>query len=234
MGRRSWTTHGSGTPAMAVASAFAIEDFSTGSVEQLETPVPLVDLVRLERNLDRMAAYTSAHGLALRPHTKTHKSSIIGAEQLRRGAAGLTCATPLEAEVMAGVCDDLLLAYPPVGSAKLHRILSLPEHVKLTVALDSVECAEQLGRAAAARGRTVGVYVELDLGMHRVGVAGAEQMLNLVRFVAGCSSLVYRGIAFYPGHIRGGPATPDQIDTLQLDLHETLGFLSRAGLSPAV
>jgi D-serine deaminase-like pyridoxal phosphate-dependent protein len=217
---------------MAAVSAFAMEDSIT-SLEQLETPVPVVDLDRLDRNLDRMAGYTSAHRLALRPHTKTHKSFKIGAEQLRRGAVGLTCATPLEAEVMALVCDDLLLAYPPVGTAKLHRILSLPEHVKLTVALDSVESAGQLGDAAAGRGRTVGVYVELDIGMHRVGVAGAEDVLNLVRFVAGHPSLVYRGIAFYPGHIRGGPATAEQIDRLQLDLHETLRILGRAGLSPA-
>jgi hypothetical protein len=35
--------------------------------------------------------------------------------QLDAGAAGLTVATPREAEVMARVCDDLLLAHPPVG-----------------------------------------------------------------------------------------------------------------------
>ena len=202
------------------------------SLDQLETPVPVVDLDRLERNLDRMAEYTGAHRLALRPHTKTHKSPRIGAEQVRRGALGLTCATPLEAEVMASVCDNLLLAYPPVGDPKLRRILSLPEHVNLTVALDSVESAEQLARAAAERGRTVGVYVELDIGMHRVGVAGAEELLSLVRFVAERPPLVYRGIEFYPGHIRGGDTTVRQIDRLQLDLAETLGILERAGLSP--
>ena len=217
---------------MAGAPTFATDGSWTTSMDQLETPVPLVDLDRLERNLERMAAYAGAHQLALRPHTKTHKSSRIGAEQLRRGAVGLTCATPLEIEVMASVCDDLLLAYPPVGKAKLRRLMSLPEHVKLTVALDSTESAEQLMRAAADRRRTVGVYVELDIGMHRVGVAGAEELLNLVRFVADRPPLVYHGIAFYPGHIRGGDATLEQIDRLQVDLQETLGILDRAGLSP--
>ena len=217
---------------MAGAPTFATDGSWTTSMDQLETPVPLVDRDRLERNLERMAAYAGAHQLALRPHTKTHKSSRIGAEQLRRGAVGLTCATPLEIEVMASVCDDLLLAYPPVGKAKLRRLMSLPEHVKLTVALDSTESAEQLMRAAADRRRTVGVYVELDIGMHRVGVAGAEELLNLVRFVADRPPLVYHGIAFYPGHIRGGDATLEQIDRLQVDLQETLGILDRAGLSP--
>jgi D-serine deaminase-like pyridoxal phosphate-dependent protein len=219
---------------MAVAPTFVTDNSSTTSLDQLETPVPLVDLDRLEKNLDRMAAYTGTHRLALRPHTKTHKSPKIGVEQLRRGAVGLTCATPLEAEVMASVCDDLLLAYPPVGPTKVRRILSLPQQVKLTVALDSIESAEQLARAAADCGRKVGVYVELDIGMHRVGVAGSEELLNLVRFVAGRPGLVYRGIAFYPGHIRGGDAISEQIQRLQLDVHETLRILDRAGLPPEV
>jgi len=106
-----------------------------GSPADLETPVPLVDLDRLERNLDRMAAYAKSHRLALRPHTKTHKSPRIAAEQLRRGAVGLTCATPLEVEVMAEVADDVLLAYPPVGAPKLKRLMELPEALELTVAL---------------------------------------------------------------------------------------------------
>src|SRR4051812_11797506 len=109
----------SGTPAMAIASSSSEADGTwTGSFDGLETPVPLVDLERLERNLDRMASYTTSHSLALRPHTKTHKSPMIGAEQISRGAVGLTCATPLELEVMAEVCNDLLLAYPPVGASK--------------------------------------------------------------------------------------------------------------------
>src|SRR5438552_17748989 len=99
----------------------------------LETPVAIVDLDRLSRNLDRAAAYATTHGLALRPHVKTHKTSWIAAEQMRRGAAGATCATPKEAEVMSGVSDDLLLAYPPVGRARAERIAALARSAKVTV-----------------------------------------------------------------------------------------------------
>ncbi len=174
----------------------------TSRIEELETPVPLVELARLDRNLERMAAYAREHGLILRPHIKTHKSPRIAAEQLRRGAVGLTCATPLEVEVMATVSDDLLLAYPPVGNPKLTRLMDLPASVDLTVALDSVSVAESLGRAARERGRTIGVYLELDVGMHRVGVPAIEDLLVLAKRVARLPALDYRGIAFYPGHIR--------------------------------
>jgi D-serine deaminase-like pyridoxal phosphate-dependent protein len=220
---------------MAIVSSISAMDGSwTVSLEELETPVPLVDLDRLDRNLDRMAAYTRAHGLALRPHTKTHKSPRIAQEQVQRGAIGLTCATPLEAEVMASVTQDLLLAYPPVGETRLRRLMALPDHVRLTVALDSRESADQLARAGAERGRTTGVYVEVDLGMHRVGMVRVEDLLQLIAFVSDRPSLSYLGIAFYPGHIRSLSAGEDELDRLASDLQNTIRTLDDAGLSPAV
>jgi D-serine deaminase-like pyridoxal phosphate-dependent protein len=208
---------------------------SINGAPALETPVPLVDLDRLESNLDRMAAYARSHGLALRPHTKTHKSPRVGGEQLRRGAVGLTCATLLEVEIMAEVADDILLAYPPVGPSKLERLMELPAGLDLTVALDSLPVAEQLARAARARGRTIGVYLELDLGLRRVGLAGIEDVLTLARAVAAMPPLEFRGITFYPGHIRGpvGNHTPE-LDRLRTALQVVIGKLRAAGLEPKV
>src|SRR4051794_39666079 len=64
----------------------------------IETPAIVIDLDRMDRNLARVAEYAAAHGLALRPHVKTHKSPFVAEAQLRLGARGLTCATPREAE----------------------------------------------------------------------------------------------------------------------------------------
>src|SRR5690606_523138 len=82
------------------------------ALDELTTPAAIVDLPRMAANLDRLAAWTERHGLALRPHIKTHKSPELAREQLRRGAAGLTVATLREAEVMSEVADDILIAYP--------------------------------------------------------------------------------------------------------------------------
>src|ERR1043165_8029144 len=100
------------------------------TIADLETPVPVVDLDRLHRNLDRAAGSAQAHSLSLRPHIKTHKSPRIAGEQLRRGAVGVTCATPFEAEVMSEVCDDILVAYPPVGAPRAARLAALPTSKK--------------------------------------------------------------------------------------------------------
>ena len=204
-------------------------------LEQLETPVPIVDLDRLSFNLDRMAAYATLHGLRLRPHVKTHKSPRIAADQLRLGAVGLTCATLREAEVMSEVCDDLLLAYPPVGAARLERMARLPGNVKVSVAADDANALQALSLAAKLGRREIDVYVEADLGMHRVGVASPEKAVTLAKHVRDTSSLRFAGMLFYPGHIR---ESVDQqsasLTQLQIDIARYVNALEDAGLPPGV
>lgn len=200
------------------------------SLDEIETPASLVDVDLVRANLLRAAEYTRAHGLAWRPHVKTHKIPELAAEQLRAGAVGLTVATPREAEVMAAVADDILLAYPPLGTSKLARLMALPERVRLTVGLDSAEAAEALAAAARGAGRTVGVLVEIDAGMGRVGVQAPDDAVALAR-LAGEAGLEYRGVMFYPGHVRGpvdgqGPALRAISDRLAVFLEA----LDRAGL----
>lgn len=205
------------------------------TLDELETPTPVVDLGRMERNLDRMAAYAAAHTLVLRPHIKTHKTPWLAAEQLRRGAIGVTCATPREAEVMSEVADDVLLAYPAVGSAKARRVAGLPNDVRLTVALDSARAADDLADAAREAGRRVGVLVECDMGMRRVGVQSADDAVALARHVAGRRELEYSGIAFYPGHIRERvDEQDDSLRALSERLGRTLDALRRATLEPTI
>ena len=207
----------------------------TTTLDSLETPALLVDLDRMERNLSRAAEYAAKHGLALRPHVKTHKSPFIAAKQLALGAAGLTCATPYEAQIMSDVARDILVAYPPVGTARAARLASLPPQVRVTVALDSPEAVAQMARAARSAGRCVGVYVELDLGMHRVGVSGTDQAIALARLVHDDPSLDFAGLAFYPGHVR--EAVDDQaakLGALNDALASALQRFSEAGLRPGV
>lgn len=204
-------------------------------LEQLETPVPVVDLDRLAHNLDRMAAYVTLHGLALRPHVKTHKSPRIAAEQLRLGAVGLSCATLRETEVMSDVCDDLLLAYPPVGAARLERLARLPKDVRISVAADDVQSLDALSVAARLGQRRFDVRVEVDLGMHRVGVTTPEQALAIARHIERTPGLSFAGLQFYPGHIRSHITAQEQaLRELAAELAVFIEALTDAGLPPLV
>lgn len=202
-------------------------------LDDLMTPAAIVDLDRMEANLDRMASYAVSHGLRLRPHTKTHKSPLLAAEQIRRGAAGVTVATLHEARVMAGATDDILLAHPPVGHAKLERLFALPESARLTVALDSRDALDALAGAAATAGRTIGVLVEIDLGMHRVGEGDPRTVAALARHAASLPCIEWRGILFYPGHIREHvDAQADALARAYQTLAQHLAALAEDGLEP--
>ncbi len=203
---------------------------------ELETPAAIVDLDRLAHNLDTMAAYCAVHGLALRPHVKTHKAPRIAAEQMRLGAIGLTCSTTHELEVMSTVSSDLLLAHPPVGIPKIHRALSIDREVALSFALDNVEVAIPLANVARDAARFVGVLVEVDFGMHRVGVQTPDDAVKLAREVSELEGLRYDGILFYPGHIRE-PQEKRQgalLHELGEDLARVIEALEGAGLGPRV
>jgi D-serine deaminase-like pyridoxal phosphate-dependent protein len=162
------------------------------TIDQLDTPAVLVDLDRLERNIDRMGAYAREHGLALRPHTKTHKNVEIAKRQLAAGAHGITVAKPGEAAVMAsGGIDDIMVAYPIVSTQKASRLAELAERTRLRVSLDSVEAVRCL------RATDIGILVEVDVGFGRCGVATAEDALKIAR-EAGPR---FEGLMFYPGHM---------------------------------
>ncbi|MBK6456342.1 MAG: alanine racemase [Gemmatimonadetes bacterium] len=201
----------------------------------METPAALVDLDILAQNIDRMAEYSALHGLSLRPHVKTHKSPRIAAEQLRLGAVGLTCATPRELEVMSDVTSDLLLNYPLLGAPKLARALSLPREVQLTVAVDSMIAVDALAATARIMDRPVRVYVELDLGMHRVGVQSVDDAIALAMRVAEQPPLIFAGITFYPGHIREPVSEQEaKLARLRHDLASALERMERSGVRPSI
>ncbi len=205
------------------------------SLDSIETPAALVDVDRMEANLQKAAAYTREHQFRWRPHTKTHKVPELAVRQLEAGAAGVTVATPREAEVMGAVAEDVLLAYSPVGASKLKRLMALPQRVRLSVGLDSREALTGLAEAARGAGRTVGVLVELDLGMRRVGVQTPEEAVALAREVASTRGLEYRGVMFYPGHIRMPMAEQGPLlAEVSRQLGTFLDALGAVGLTPGI
>ena len=204
-------------------------------LDDLSTPAPIVDLGVMEANIARVAEYARQRNLDLRPHIKTHKSVEIARRQLAAGSAGLTCATLHEAEVMSAVCDDILLAYPPVGPHRAKRVAALAERVRMTVALDSQTVAQSMADAARERGVEVGVVVEMDVGMRRTGVPSIDELVKLCAAVAHMPALRFEGIALYPGHVREHVSLQDEkIAFLQQTLDTALGALQRRGLETRV
>jgi D-serine deaminase-like pyridoxal phosphate-dependent protein len=192
------------------------------AAQDFETPLAVVDVAAMERNLSAMAALAASAGMRLRPHAKTHKTPMVARRQIEHGAAGLTVATLREAEVFAeaGV-DDLLLAHPPVGRAKLERLSRLAESVRrLAVALDSLEVAGTLPKS-------VEVVWEVDTGLHRVGTPPGEATVEAVRrLVEEIRPARFRGLATHAGHSYGTPGDA----RLAVAEQEASGLLTSAAM----
>ena len=200
-----------------------------------DTPVGVVDLEVARRNAERVVSYCAEHGLAWRPHVKTHKSLEIARMQLELGAQGLTVATPHEAQVMSTLTDDLLLAYPVVGVLKIAQVIPLLPKVRLRVALDSEEALLPLAAAAADHGREIGILVEVDAGLRRVGLPDPADAVKLARTAASTRGARFDGIMFYAGHIRGtGPDEDAAMAELATFLDRVVEALEEADLPPAI
>src|SRR6201991_83831 len=102
------------------------------------TPVAVIDMDRVERNIARVQAQCDAAGIANRPHIKTHKSPVLAGMQRDAGAKGITCQKLGEAEVMVeGGLDDILISYNLLGTEKMGRLGALMKRAQITVAADN-------------------------------------------------------------------------------------------------
>jgi D-serine deaminase-like pyridoxal phosphate-dependent protein len=196
-------------------------------IDDLDTPCVLVDLDRVERNLARWQTYCDEHGLANRPHIKTHKLVELARRQVELGAVGIACQKLGEAEVMAeGGLADILIPYNLIGAAKLARAVSLADRVTLRVSCDAAAVAQGLSGAFAGSGRTLGVLVECDTGAHRCGVAAPEAATTLAQTIDRLPGLRFEGLMTYPAP-GGQPA-------VRAFVAEALERLGRHGLAAAI
>src|SRR4051794_40772082 len=128
----------------------------------LPTPAIVIDAAVARRNLAKLAAYAKQHNVKLRPHTKTHKSIMLGRMQMELGAIGLTVAKVGEAQVMSQACSDILMAYPAADAQRGQALAQLARQIKIRVGIDSTIAADSLAQAARAANSTIGILVDLD------------------------------------------------------------------------
>ncbi len=176
-------------------------------IDELPTPAVLVERSRLHDNIARMQALAYQQEVALRPHTKTHKSVRLALMQQEAGARGLTVAKVGEAEVLveAGF-DDIRLAYPIVSQDKLSRLQRLADRARISFCVDTIEAARLASESYDKAGLTCEVMVEVDVGYGRCGVYwDDDDSVRFVNEVAALPALHIAGILTHAGHSYNGP-----------------------------
>jgi D-serine deaminase-like pyridoxal phosphate-dependent protein len=167
--------------------------------EALDTPAAVVDVDRLERNLERWQEHCDSVGLANRPHIKTHRCVEIARRQQRLGAVGITCQKLGEAETMvASGIDDVLVPYNILGATKLERLARLIAQTTVAVTVDDADLLRGLEWAAAEGGAELSVLVECDTGLGRTGVPSPADAAELAWLIARFPSLRFGGFLTFP------------------------------------
>jgi len=171
------------------------------SVTDLDTPAVTVDLDVMAENIRRVQSLLDKHGVANRPHIKTHKIPAIGRMQMQAGAVGITCQKLGEVEVFveAGVADDILLTYNVLGRQKADRLMTLARRVRrLAVVLDNETVARGLSEAAVRHGVDLPFLIECDTGFGRNGVQSPDAALDLARTAMRLPRLAFEGLMTFP------------------------------------
>jgi D-serine deaminase-like pyridoxal phosphate-dependent protein len=214
------------------------------SVAAIDTPALVVDLDAMHRNLTRMAEFARKHDIRWRPHAKTHKSSALAKLQMQAGAVGVCVQKTAEAEAMVeeGV-HHVYISNEVIAPAKLARVAALAQRAaaaggQLAIAVDSVLGVRRLAHAmneARLNGSpaVIDVFVEIDVGQGRCGVAPGRQAVELAQEIRKHAVLRFAGLQAYHGkaqHLRTPQARRDAIAIVVQDVLFTRKLIEAEGI----
>jgi D-serine deaminase-like pyridoxal phosphate-dependent protein len=202
--------------------------------DALDTPQLLVDLDIVDANLKRLLAACKERKVALRVHFKSLKCAGLARYLAAAGAASFLCAKLCEAEVLvdAGL-TDVFIANQIIGPVKLKRLAELARRAQVKVCVDDAANITAMGQTAQAAGATLGVLVEVDIGMNRCGVAPGEAALELARKIQATPGLRFTGLQGYDGHLQMLPDAAERRAKCLEGLERLVGtrrMIERAGI----
>jgi D-serine deaminase-like pyridoxal phosphate-dependent protein len=107
---------------------------------------------------------------------------------------------------MLGRCGtpDVLFAYQPTGP-KLRRFAALIKNfpaTKFSCVTDNPATAKDMAAFFDANGLVVSVYIDINSGMNRTGIAPGEEAVQLYILCSGLKGIKPIGWHHYDGHIR--------------------------------
>ena len=173
------------------------------NIDQVDTPALAVYPARVKENIGTLVAAVDDVA-RLRPHVKTHKTTEATLLMLEAGIRKFKCATIAEAEMLAMAgAPDILFAYQP-GGPKLQRLIALIKKYpdsKFSCLVDNMVSAENIAAAAVSNQLSVPVYIDLNIGMNRTGIAPGDEAIALYKKCATLKGIQPVGLHAYDGHL---------------------------------
>jgi D-serine deaminase-like pyridoxal phosphate-dependent protein len=173
------------------------------TLDALDSPQLLIDLDIVDANLERMFGPYRGGPVNVRVHFKSLKCTGLAKYIAARGGHGFLCAKLNESEALADAgLTDILIANQIVGPIKLRRLGELAGRTQVRVCVDDPHNVEDLSKAMQTAGATLGVLVEVDIGMQRCGVPPGDPAVALARRIAASPGLRFDGLQGYDGHLQ--------------------------------
>ena len=197
--------------------------------DEIPTPSLLLFPDRIAENLDRMIAWAKSPS-QLRPHVKTHKLGEIIQMKLAKGITKFKAATIAECEMVASAGGrDILLSMQPVGQ-NFHRFLALMRRfpdVSFSALVDDSNHLNWMSGQLSSEGKTLSLFVDLNVGMNRTGIEIGEESMKLCRLLYNLEKsetpIRFAGLHAYDGHL-GIPNLDELLPKSQHVLDSVLGF----------
>lgn len=176
--------------------------FLIDQTDLIDSPALLIYPERVRSNITYLIGLIDNIN-RLRPHIKTHKSRQAVLIMMEAGINKFKCSTIAEAEIL-GLCEagDVLLAYQP-GGPKINRFFELIRKYKATIyscLIDNQTTAAVISAEALQQGVKVQVYIDINVGMNRTGIAPVN-VLAFYKTVYSLPGLIIKGFHCYDGHI---------------------------------
>jgi len=200
-------------------------------LDEVDTPALVLDLDAFERNLRRMQDAVAGSETRVRAHAKAHKCPEIAQRQVAAGAVGVCCQKVSEAEALVeGGITDVLVSNEIVGATKLARLAALSKRARIGICVDDPGNLRAIGESGAR----VDLYVEIDVGARRCGVAPGEPALALARAASAFPNLRFAGLQAYQGaaqHVRSMAERRERISRAAEAARATRKMIEAAGIA---
>jgi D-serine deaminase-like pyridoxal phosphate-dependent protein len=178
--------------------------FELNEADEIDSPALLIYKDRVASNIETMINI-AGDADRLMPHVKTHKMAEIVKMQIEAGISKFKCATIAEAEMVAEAgAKNILVAYQ-LNFVKAKRFISLIKMFPgktFSSLIDNVDSAEMLNELFANEKLIAKVYIDVDAGMHRTGIAPDEKLFDLFLLLQKLENIKFEGLHVYDGHIR--------------------------------
>jgi D-serine deaminase-like pyridoxal phosphate-dependent protein len=167
------------------------------------TPALVLDRTRLRRNCERMLAKCRSLGVRLRPHMKTLKSIEAARIAIDPEHGGIAVSTLQEANYFADCGIEDIQYAVCITSDKLDRAADIAARIsRFGIFLDGVEAARSVAEHRHAD--RFGVWIEIDSGDHRTGLAPEDSKLVEIARIITESKARLVGVATHGGHSYSG------------------------------